>query len=149
MGYQGVPEPQLSMSELLERNAPSPSSVLEYTENTASSSSASTARTATKVPPYCLPSKDVAGPLVTRDANRIWQVAPRMSDRQFRDRQRVPPPGADQAQLRKLLIVAHLSRTLRAFDVDIGEQAWEQRDVARMALAYDNYLRPMQNNLHE
>ena len=42
-----------------------------------------------------------------------------------------------------------MSRTLRAFAVDIGEQVWEQRVVARLALAHDNYLRPMHNNLHE
>ena len=58
-----------------------------------------------------------------------------MSDRQFRDRQRVPLSGVDLAQWRKLSIVGHLSRTLRAFDVDIVEQAWEQRVVARLALA--------------
>ena len=137
------------MSEVMERYAPSPSSVLEGAANNASPSSASTARTASKVPLYYPPSKDVAGSLVTRDAHRIWQVAPRMSDRQFRDRQRVPPSGADQAQLRKLSIEAHLSRTLHAFDVDIGEQAWEQRVVARLSLAHDNYLRPMQNKVHE
>ena len=133
----------------MERCAPSPSSVLEGTANTASSIFTSTAGTATKVPPYYPPSKDVVGSLVIRDANRIWQVAPRKLDRHFRDCQRVPPSTADQAQLRKLSIVAHLSRTLRAFDVDIGEQVWEQRVVARLALAHDNYLRPMQNNLNE
>ena len=149
VGYQGVSEPQLSMSEVMERYAPNPSSVLEGTANTTSSSSASTARTATKVPPCYPPSKDVAGSLVTRADNGIWQVASRLSDRQFRDRQRVPPSSADQARLRKLSVVAHLSRTLRAFDVDNGEQAWEQRVVALLALAHDNYLRPMHNNLNE
>ena len=102
--YQGVPEPQPSMSEVMECCVPSPSSVLEGTANTTSSSSTSTAGTTTKVPPYYPPSKDVVGSLVTRDANRIWQVAPRISDRHFRDRQRVPPSTADQAQLRKLSI---------------------------------------------
>ena len=81
MGFQGVAEHQLWMSEVMERYAPSPSSVIEGTANTASSSSASTERTATKVPLYYPPSKDVAGSLVTRDAHRIRQVAPRMSDR--------------------------------------------------------------------
>ena len=59
---------------------------------------------------------------MTRDANRIWQVAPRLDERQFRDRQRVPPSSADQAQLKKLSIVDHVSRTLRAFDADKGEK---------------------------
>ena len=86
---------------------------------------------------------------MARVANRIWQVAARLSERLFKDRQRVPPSSADQARLRTPSIAAHLSRTLRTFDVDIGEQAWEQRVVTRMALAHDNYLRPVQNNLDE
>ena len=86
---------------------------------------------------------------MTRDANQIWQVAPRLNDRQFRDRQRVPPSSADQAQLKRLSIVAHLSRTLRAYDTDIGEPAWEQRVIQRLSTAHDNYLRPMMNDLHE
>ena len=85
---------------------------------------------------------------MTRDANRIWQVAPKLDERQFRDRQRVPPLNADQAQLKKLSIVAHVTRTLRAFDVDEGEPAWEQRVVQRLTTAHDNYLRPMMNDLH-
>ena len=134
---------------MIERYAASPSSVLEGTANTASSSSASTTRSTHKVPPYYPPSADVAGSLVTRDANRMWQVAPRLSERQFRDRQRDPPSSADQAQLRKLSIVAHLSKKLRAFDIGIGEQAREQSVAARLAVAHDKYLRLKQNNLHE
>ena len=86
---------------------------------------------------------------MTRDANRLWQVAPRLSDRQFPDRQRVPPSSANQAQLRKLPIIAHVSQTLRAFDTDTGEPAWEQRVVWRLTTSHDNYLRPMQNDLSE
>ena len=84
---------------------------------------------------------------MARDANRIWQVASYLSKPQFKDRQSVPPSDATQAQLRKLSIVAHLSQTLRAFGVEIGEQAWEKRVLVWMTLAHDNYLRPMQNNL--
>ena len=76
-------------------------------------------------------------------------MAPRLDDRQFRYRQRAPPSNADQAQLRKLSIVAHLLRTLRAFNVDISEQAWEQRVIRRLTTAHNNYLRPMQNNRNE
>ena len=86
--------------------------------------------------------------MVTRDANRIPQVAPRLNDRQFRDRQKVPLSSASQAQLRKLSIVVDLSRTLRASDTDIDEPAWAQREVRRLTTAHDNYLRPMQNNLN-
>ena len=87
--------------------------------------------------------------MVTRIANRIWQVAPRLNERQFRDRQKVPPTGVNQAQLRKLSIIVHLSRTLRPFNAATGEAAWEQRVVRRLTTAHDNYLRPMQNDLHE
>ena len=73
--------------------------------------------------PYYPQSDNVSGTVVTPDANRTWQVAPRLNDRQFRDRQRVSPSSTDHAQLKKLLIIAHLSRTLRAFDTDIGEQS--------------------------
>ena len=61
----------------------------------------------------------------------------------------VPPSSADQAQLKKLSSIVHLSRTLRAFDTDIGESAWEQRVIQRLTTAHDKYLRPMQNNLNE
>ena len=54
-----------------------------------------------------------------------------------------------QVQLRKLSIFAHLWRSLGAFDVEIREQAWKKRVLARVALAHDNYLRPMQNFLEE
>ena len=59
------------------------------------------------------------------------------------------PSNTDQALFKKLSKIAHLSRTVRAFDVDIGEQAWEQRVVRRLALAHNIYLRSMHNNLHE
>ena len=45
--------------------------------------------------------------------------------------------------------MAHLSRTLRAFDIDIDEQAWEQRVIRRLITAPNTYLVPMQNNLNE
>ena len=137
------------MSEVIERYAPSPASVLEGTDNSVQSSSSSTAKAAKTVPAYYLPSEKMSGSVVTRAANRIWQVAPRLNDRQFRDRQRAPPSSADQAHLRKLSIVAHLSRTLRAFDDENGEQAWEQRVIRRLTTAHNNYLQPMQNNLNE
>ena len=89
----------------------------------------------------------MSGSVITRDANRIWLVAPRLNERQFRDRQRVPPTSTQQAQLRKLSIIVHLLRFLR--DADAGEAAWEQRMINRLTAAHDNYLRPMQNNLHE
>ena len=100
-------------------------------------------------PPYYPQSDNVSGSVVTRDANRIWQAAPRQNDRQFRDRQKMPPLGANQAQLRKLSITAHRSRTLRTFDADTGEAAWEQRVIRRLTTAHDNYLRPIQNDLHQ
>ena len=81
----------------------------------------SASRSTKPTPPHYFPqSDDVAGTVVTRDANRIWQVAPRLDERQFRDRQRVPPSSADQAQLKKLSIVAHVTRTLRAYYADKG-----------------------------
>ena len=137
------------MNEVLERDARSPSSVLEGTVGSMQSISSSVAKPAKTVPAYYPPSAKMSGIVVARDANRIWQVAPRLNDRQFRYRQRAPPSNADQAQLRMLSIVAHLSRTLRAFNVDIGEQAWEQRVIRRLTTANNNYLRPMQNNLNE
>ena len=42
-----------------------------------------------------------------------------------------------------------MSRTLRPFDADTGEAAWEQRVIKRLTAAHDNHLRPMQNNKHE
>ena len=151
VGYRGVPEPQMAMSEVMERYATSPACVLESVDNSAPLSSSSTTKTAKKsiAPLYFPQSDNVSGSVVTRDANRISQVAPRLSDRQFRDRQRVPPSSANQAQPRKLSIIAHLSRTLRAFDTDTGEPVWEQRVVRRLTTAHDNYLRPMQNDLSE
>ena len=65
---------------------------------------------------------------------------------QFKVRQRIPPSNADQAQLRKISLAAHLLQALRAIDVEIEELAWEKRVHARMAMAHDNYLRPMPNN---
>ena len=90
VGYRGVPMPQMAMDEVVERYTPSPSSSANAAKSTP--------------PPYFPQSDDVAGTVVTRDANRIWQVAPRLDDRQFRDQQRVPPSSADQAQLKKLSI---------------------------------------------
>ena len=148
VGYHGVPTPQMAMSEVMERYAPSLSS--ESAERSTPSTTSSATRSSKPPPaPYFPQADNVAGTVVTRDAMRIWQVAPRLDDRQFRDRQRVPPSSADQAQLRKLSVIAHLSRTLRAHDVDIGEPAWEQRVVQHLSTAHDNYLRPMLNNLHQ
>ena len=140
----------MAMSEVIQRYAPSPASVPEGTDNSVLSSS-STAKSGKKFtgPPYYPQSDNVSGSVVTRDANRIWEVAPRLNEQQIRDRQKVPPTGANQAQLRKLSIIVHLSRTLLAFDADTGAAAWEQRVVRRLTTAHDNYLRPMQNDLHE
>ena len=78
VGYQGVPEPQITMSEVMERYAPSPASVPEITDNSVPSSSLSTAKSGKKFtgPPYYPQSDNVSGSVITRDANRIWQVAP-------------------------------------------------------------------------
>ena len=145
VGYQGIPKPQMAMSEVMERYAPSPSSSTSAERSNTSATSSASRSTKPTPPPYFPQSENVAGTVVTRDANRIWHVAPRLDERQFRDRQRVPPLNADQVQLKKLSIVAHVTRTLRAFDVDQGEPAWEQRVVQRLTTAHDNYLRPMMN----
>ena len=73
----------------------------------------------------------------------------RLSERQLKIDSVFLRQVLDQAQLRILSNIAHLSRTLRSFDVDIGEQAWQQHVMGRMALAHDHYIRPLQNNLHE
>ena len=150
VGYHGISEPQMTMKEVMERYAPSPASVPESTDNSVHSSS-STAKSGTKVtgPPYFPQSDNVSGSMITRDANRIWQVAPKLNDRQYRDRQRVPPTNTHQAQLRKLSVIVHVTRTLSPFDADTGEAAWEQRVIRRRTTTHDNYLRPMQNNIHE
>ena len=148
VGYRGVPMPQMAMNEVIERYAPSPSSSASAERSSTSVTSSASRSTKPTPPPYFPQSDNVAGTVMTRDANRIWQVAPRLDERQFRDRQRVPSSRADQAQLKKLSIVAHVSRTLRAFDADKGEPAWEQRVVQRLTTANDNYLGPMMNDLH-
>ena len=142
VGYRGIPEPQMAMGEVMEQYAPSPASMPESTNNSVPSSSSSTMKSGKKFTPYYPQSDNVSGSVVTRDANRTWQVVPRLNDRQFHDRQKVPPSSANQALLRKLSITAHQSRTLRAFDADTGEAAWEQRVVRRLTTAHDNYLRP-------
>ena len=150
VGSRGIPEPQMVMSEVKERYAPSPASVSESIYNSVQSGS-STAKSGKKFtgPPYYPQSDSVSGSVVTRDANRIWQVAPRLNERQFRDRQKVPPTGANQAQLKKRSIIVPLSRTLRPFDANTGEAAWEQRVVRRLTAVHDNYLRPMQKYQHK
>ena len=143
-------EPQMTMKEVMERYAPSPASVPESTDNSVHSSS-STAKSGKKFtgPPYYPQSDNVPGSVITRDANRIWQVAPKLIERQYRDRQRVPPTSTQQDQLRKLSVIVHVTRTLRPFDADTGEAAWRQRVIRRLTTAHDNYLRPMRINLHE
>ena len=143
-------EPQMTMKEIMERYAPSPASVPKSTDNSVHSSS-STAKPGKKFtgPQYYSQSDNVSGSVVTRDANRIWQVAPKLNERQYRDRQRVPPTSTHQAQLHKLSVIIHVTRTLRPFDADTGEAAWEQRVIRRLTTTHDNYLRPMQNNLQE
>ena len=150
VGYHGMSEPQMTMKEVMERYAPSSASVPESTDNSVHSSS-SAAKSGKKFtgPPYFPQSDNVSGSVVTRDANRIWQVARKLNDRQYRDRQRVPPTNTHQAQLRKLSVIVHVTRTLRPFDADTGEAAWEQRVIRRLTTTHDNYLRPMQINLHE
>ena len=135
----------------MEWYASSPASVPESADNSAPSSSSSTTKSAKKstASPYFPQSDNVSGSVVTRDANRIWQVAPRLSDRQFRDRQVVPPSSANQAQLRKLSIIAHLSRNLRAFDTDTGEPALEQRVVRRLTTPHDNYQHEILFRAHD
>ena len=139
----------MAMNEVLEQYAPSPPSAPESRDCSMQSSFSSVAKPAKTVPAYYPPSEKMSDSVMARDASSIWQVARRLNDRHFRDRQRAPPSNADQAQLRKLSIVFHLSRTLRAFNVDIGEQAWEQRVIRRLTTAHNIYLRPMQNNLNE
>ena len=141
VGYRGIPEPQMAMSEVMERYAPSPASVSESVDNSVQSGS-STAKFGKKFTgsPYYPQSDNVSGSVVTRDANRIWQVAPRLNERHFRDRQEVPPTGANQAHLRELSIIVPLSRTLRPFDANTGEAASEQRVVRRLTAVHDNYL---------
>ena len=95
VGYRGTPEPLMAMSEVIERYAPSPASVLEGTDNSVQSRSSSTAKAAKTITAYYPPSEKMSGSVVTRDANRIWHVAPWLNDRQFRDRQRAPPSSAD------------------------------------------------------
>ena len=146
VGFTGVRKLQMLMDEVLDRYTSSPSSELQCT-GSSSSRITTTSKALFRTPAYYPPFEDVAGSLVVRDANRMWQVALFLSEPQFRDRQRVPPSKAGHAQLQKVSIVAHLSRNVRAFDVDIGEQAWERRVRNRMALTHDNYLRSMQNNL--
>ena len=150
VGYHGMSEPQMTMKEVMERYAPSPASVPESTDNSVHSSS-STAKSGKKFtgPPYYPQSDNVSESVVTRDANRIWQVAPKFNERQYRDRQRVPPTSTHQAQLQKLSVIVHVTRTLRHFDSETGEAAWEQRVIRRVTTTRVNYLRPMQNNLHE
>ena len=131
VGYRGVPMPQMAMDEAIERYTPSPSSSANAERSSTSVTSSASRSTEPTPPPYCPQSDDVAATVVTRDANRIWQVAPRLYERQFRDRQRVPPSSADQAQLKKLSIVSHVTMTLRAHDIDKGGTAWEQRIVQR------------------
>ena len=128
VGYHRMSKPQMTMKEVMERYAPSPASVPESTDHSVHSSS-SNAKSGKKFtgPPYYPQSDNVSGSVVTRDANRIWQIAPKLNERKYRDRQRVPPTSTHQAQLRKLSIIAHLSRTLRPFDANTGEAAWEQR----------------------
>ena len=150
MGYHGISEPQMTMKEVMQRYAQSPASMPESTDNSVPSSS-STAKSGKKFtcPPYFPQSDNVSGSMVTRDANRIWQVSPKLNDRQYCDRQKVPPTNTHQAQLRKLSVIVYVTRTLRPFDADTGEAAWEQRVIRRFTTTDDNYLRPMQNNLHE
>ena len=148
MGYRGEPMPQMAMNEAIKRYAPIPSSSASAERSSTSLTSSASRSAKPTPPPYFPQSNNVAVTVVTRDANRIWQVASRLDERQFRDRQRVPPSSADQAQMKKLSIVAHVTRTLRANDADKGETAWEQRVVQRLTTAHDNYLRPMMNDLH-
>ena len=126
VGYHGMSEPHMTMEEVMERYAPSPASVPEGTDNSVHSNS-STAKFGKKLtgPPYYPQSDNVSGSVVTRDANRIWLVAPKLNERQYRDRQRVPPTNTQQAQLQKLSLIVHVTRTLRPFDADTGEAAWE------------------------
>ena len=150
LGYHGISEPQMTMKEVMERYAQGPASMPESTDNSVHSSS-STAKSGKKFtgPPYFPQSDNVSGSVVTRDANRIWQVAPKLNDRQYRDRQKVPPTNTHQAQLRKLSVIVYVTRTLRPFGADTGEAAWKQRVIRRLTTTHDIYLRPMQNNLHE
>ena len=90
MGYTGVPKSQMSMDEVPEKFAPSPSSVHEGRASS-SSRTATTSKFVSRTPAYYPASEDVSGSLVFGDANRIWQVAPYLSEPQFKDRQRVSP----------------------------------------------------------
>ena len=58
VGYRGVPEPQMAMSEVTERYAPGTASVLEGTGNLAPSSSSSTTKAAKATVPPCYPQSD-------------------------------------------------------------------------------------------
>ena len=79
VGYRGTPEPQMAMNEVLERYAPSSSSVVEGTDGSMQSSSSSVAKPAKTVRAHYPLSEKMSGSVVTRDANRIWQMAPRLN----------------------------------------------------------------------
>ena len=109
------------MDEVREMYAQSPVSVSAGTAHTPSNSAASRSEL-TNGPAHYPPPKNVSGSLFTCDANRIWENAPRMTEPEYRYRQRVPPCKADQAQIRKLFMSVRAHMLVRAYDVDIGEQ---------------------------
>ena len=81
--------PAEHMDEVLEMYAPSPVSLPAGTAPTSSAVTASTSKKSARRPAYYPPSENISGSLTTRNANRLWEVAPDLVEQQHCDRDSV------------------------------------------------------------
>ena len=103
----------------------------------------------THPPAFLPPSDDVSGSVVTNDSKRIWMAAERLYANMYAIKKRAPPTEADQREVNRTTIAAHVTRLLRPRDADMTEQAWEQRAREQLPATPNNYMAPLQHNITE
>ena len=100
-------------------------------------------------PAFLPPSDDVSSSVVTNDSKRIWMAAEHLYPSLCAIKKRAPPTEAEQKEINRTTIPAQVTRLLRPRDVDMSEQAWEQRAREQLHMTTNNFMAPLQHNITE
>ena len=154
VGHLGVGAPQMSLEEAINRCGsvdanPETSPVPSGTGSANMSLEVPETIDETSPPAFLPPSDDVSGTVVTGDSKRIWMAAECLYPNTCAVRRRAPPSDAEQREVSRITIAAQITRSLRARDADLSEQAWEQRAREQLPATPNNYMARLQHDLTE
>ena len=154
VGHLGVGAPQMSLEEAINRYGsvdanPETNPVPSGTGSANMSLEVPETIDETSPPAFLPPSDDVSGSVVTGDSKRIWMAAECLYPNTCAIRRRAPPSDAEQREVSRITIAAQITRSLRARDADLSEQAWEQRAREQLPATPNNYMARLQHDLTE